>query len=96
MVLEGDRRLQQGGARCPSEGKEFCVCIDIPRLNRAMSRQLMWPSRVGRCEGPPHSYVRMPFSLAGAAEAFQCCMRDARVTCEAMRQAILAGMEEHL
>ena len=94
-VLQGDRRLPHGGARS-SEGKEFCDCIDIPGLNRATSRQLMWPSRVGRCEGPPHSYVHMPFGLAGAAQAFQCCMRDARTACEVRHQAILAEMEEHL
>ena len=93
--LQGDRRLPRGGARCPSKGKEFRVCIDIPGLNRATSRQLMWSSRVGRCEGPPHSYVRMPFGLAAAAQAFQRCMRDAQVACEAKRQAILAEMEEH-
>ena len=77
-VLQGDRRLPRGAAHCPGEGKEFRVCIDIPGLNRAASRQLMWPSRVGRCEGPPHSYVCMPFGLAGVAEAFQRCMSDAQ------------------
>ena len=76
-VLQGDRRLPHGGAHCPSEGKEFRVCIDIPELNRDASWQLMCPSRVGRREGPPHSTVCMPFGLAGAAEAFQHYMRDA-------------------
>ena len=55
----------------------------------------MWPC-VGRCEGPLHSYVCMPFGLAGAAEAFQHCMRDAQATCKARHQSLLAEMEEHL
>ena len=34
------------------------------------------PSRVGCCEGPPHNYVRMPFSLPNAAVAHQHLMRS--------------------
>ena len=95
-VLQGDRCLPCGATHCPDEDKEFRVCIDIPGLNRVASRQLIWPSRVGRCEGPPHIYVCMPFGLPGVAEAFQHCMRDAQTACEARRQVILAEMEEHL
>ena len=95
-VWQGDRRLPRGAAHCPGEGKEFRVCIDIPGLNRAASRQLIWPSRVGRCKGPPHSYVCMPFGLPGAVVVFQRCMRDALEDREARHQAILAEMEEHL
>ena len=36
----------------------------------------------------------MPFGLAGGAEAFQRCMRDALVAYEAKHQAFLAEMEE--
>lgn len=39
-VLQGDRRPPSGAAPCLGEGKEFRVCIDIPGLNRASSRQL--------------------------------------------------------
>ena len=56
----------------------------------------MWPSRVGRCEGLPHSYIYMPFGLVGVAEAFQRYMRDAQTACKARHQAVLAEMEEHL
>ena len=69
-VLQGDHRLPHGVAHCPGEGNEFHIYINVPGLNRVVSRQLIWPSHVGRCEGPPHSYVLMPFGLASAAEAF--------------------------
>ena len=48
-----------------------------------------------QCEGPPHNYVRMPFGLVGAAEAFQHYMRDTQTACEARHQVVLAEMEEH-
>ena len=94
-VLQGDRCLPRGAAHCPDEGKEFHICINIPGLNSAASRQLIWPSRVGRCEGPPHSYVCMPFGLPGVAVVFQRCTRDALAAREARHQAILVEMEEH-
>ena len=94
-VVQGDRLLPRGTAHCPGKGKAFCVCIEIPRLNRAASQQLRWPSRVGRCEGPPHSYVRMPFGLPSATVVFQRCTRDALAAREARLQAILVEMEEH-
>ena len=56
----------------------------------------MWPSCVDRCEDLPHSYVCMPFVLAGAAEVFQRCMRNAQMSCEARHQALLAERKEHL
>ena len=84
-VLQGDRCLPRGATHYPSEGKEFCVCINIPGLNTVASRQLFWPSRVGRCEGPPHSYVCMPFSLPGAEASLQRCMHGVMASREARR-----------
>ena len=91
-VLQGDHFLPGGVAHCPGEGKDFRVSIDIPGLIRVASWQLFWLSRVGRCEGPPHSYVRMPFGLPGAAMVFQRCTRDALAAREARHQAILMEM----
>lgn len=95
-VLQGDRRPPLSVAHCPVEGKEFRVCIDILGLNRVASRQLFWLSCVSRCEGPPHSYVRMPFGLPSATVAFQHRMRGILEAREARHQAILAEMEMHL
>ena len=69
-AMRGDRRLP-GAAPDPGEDAGLHVCIDVPRLNRAASKELFWPSRVGRCEGPPHSYVRMPFGLPSVSSAYQ-------------------------
>ena len=66
----GDGR-SRGVASHPGEDTELRVCIDVPGLNRAASQELFWPSRVRRCEGPPHSYVRMPFGLPKAAATYQ-------------------------
>ena len=74
-ALRGDRR-PPGVAPHPCEGGELRVCIDIPRLNRAASQERFWPSRDGRCEGPPHSYVRMPLGLPSVAAAFQRNLRS--------------------
>ena len=63
----------------PGKSDELRVCIDIPGLNRAASQERLWPSRVGRCEGPPHSYVRMPFGLPSVAAAFQRNLRSVMV-----------------
>ena len=54
--MRGSRRLP---AVAPHPGEEggLHVCIDVPGLNRAASQERLWPSRMGRCEGPPHSYV---------------------------------------
>ena len=80
-----DTRAMCGNSRSPSaahhpgEGAELCVCIDIPGLNRVASQERFWPSRVGRCEGPPHSYVRMPFGLPSVASAYQRNVRQVLV-----------------
>ena len=66
--MHGDRR-SQGAAPHPSEDAELRFCVDVPGLNRAASQERFWPSRVGRCEGPPNSYVRMPFGLPSVASA---------------------------
>ena len=41
-----------------------------------MTQERFWPSRVGRCKGPPHSYVRMPFGLPNMVAAHQHLMRS--------------------
>ena len=74
-AIRGDRR-PPGVAPHPGEGGELPVCIAILGLNRAASQERFWPSRVGRCEGPPHSYVRMPFGLPRVAAAFQRNLRS--------------------
>ena len=67
--------------------------IDIPGLNRAASQERFWPSCVGRCEGPPHSYVRMPYGLPNAVVVHQRLMRGILEAQEARRSAVLAEME---
>ena len=67
-VMRGSRRLP-AVAHHPGEDGGLRVCIDVPGLNRAASQEHLWPSRVGRCEGPPHNYVRMPLGLPKPA----CC-----------------------
>ena len=52
-----------------------------------------WPLRVGRCEGPPHSYVSMPFGLPSVASAFQRNLRSILVAQEARHHGVLAKME---
>ena len=72
--MKGGRRLP-AVAPHPGEDGGLRVCIDILGLNRAASQECLWPSRVGRCKGPPHSYVRMPYGLPNAAAAHQRLMR---------------------
>ena len=74
-AMRGDRR-PPGVAPHPGEDGGLRICGDIPGLNRAVSQELFWPSRVGRCEGPPHSYVRMPFGLPSVASAFHRNLRS--------------------
>ena len=90
--MRGDRR-SPGAASHPGEDGRLRVCIDIPRLNRAASEELFWPLRVGRCKGPPHSYVRMPFGLPSVASAFQRNLRSILAAQEARHHAFLAEME---
>ena len=93
--MSGSRRLP---AVAPHPGKDggLRVCIDIPGLNRAASQERIWPSRVGRCEGPPHSYVRMPFGLPNAAAAHQRLMRSILEAQVAKHRALLEEMEMDL
>ena len=39
--------------------------------------------RAGRCEGPPHSYVRMPFGLPSVASLYQHNVRQVLTAQEA-------------
>ena len=77
----------------PGEDGGLRVCIDIPGLNQAASQERLWPSRVGRCEGPPHSYVRMPYGSLNAAAAYQRIMRAILEAQEVRRSAALVEME---
>ena len=90
--MSGSRRLP-ATAPHPSEDGGPRICIDIPGLNRATSQERFWPSRVGRCEGPPHSYVRMPYGLPNAAATYQRLMRGIMEAQEARRSAALAEMK---
>ena len=92
VALEGDSR-SQGTAPHPSEDAGLRVCIDVHGLNRAASQERFWPSRVGRCEGPPHSYVRMPFGLPSVASTHQRNMRRVLAAQEARYHAVLEEME---
>ena len=73
--MRGDR-CPPGAAPHPGEDGGLRVYIDIPGLNRVASQERFWPSRVGRCGGPPHSYVRMPYGLPNAAAVRQRLMRS--------------------
>ena len=73
-AMRGDGR-SRGAAPHPGEDAGLRVCIDVPRLNRVASQEFFWPSHVGRCKGPPHSYVRMPFGLPSVSSAYQCNLR---------------------
>ena len=88
----GSRRLP-AVAPHPGEDGGLRVCIDVPGINRAASQERLWPSQVGRCEGLPHNYVRMPYGLPNAAAAYQHLMRGIMETQEARRSAALAEME---
>ena len=81
-AMRGGRR-SPGAAPHPGEDARLCVCVDVPGLNRAASQEPFWPSRMGRCEGPPHSYVRMPFGLPSVSSAYQRNLRRALAAQEA-------------
>ena len=95
-----DARAMRGGSRSPSaahhpgEGAELHASIDIPGLNMAASQERFWPSRAGCCEGPPHSYVRMPFGLPSAASSYQRNLRRLSV-CSLERAFQAASIEDH-
>ena len=91
-AMHGGRR-SPGAASHPGEDAGLRVCIDVPGLNRAASQERFWPSRVGRCKGPPHSYVRMPFGLPSMASAYQRNMRRVLAAQEARYHAVLEEME---
>ena len=91
------------GSRClaavaphPGEDGGLRVCIDVPGLNRVAYQERLWPSRVGRCEGPPHSYVRMPFSLPNASAAHRRLMRSILEVQLARHRTFLEEMEMDL
>ena len=91
-AMRGDSR-SRGAAPHPGEDAGLRVCIDVPGLNRAASQERFWPSHVGRCDGPPHSYVRMPFGLPSVASAYQRNMRGVLAAQEARYHAVLEEME---
>ena len=91
-AMRGDRR-SRSAAPHPGEDAGLRICIDIPGLNRAASQEPFWPSRVGRCEGPPHSYVRMTFGLPSVASAYQRNLWRALATQEVRHHAVLKEME---
>ena len=91
-AMRGDC-CSRGAAPHPGEDAGLRVCMDVPGLNRVASQELFWPSRVGRCEGPPHSYVRMPFGLPSVALAYQRDLQRVLAAQDARYHAILAEME---
>ena len=90
--MSGSRRLP-AVAPHPGEDGGLRICIDIPEPNRAASQERLWPSQVGHCEGPTHSYVCMPYGLPNAAATYQRLMRGIMETQEARHSVALAEME---
>ena len=90
--MKGGRRLP-AVAPHPGEDGALRVYIDIPGLNRVVSLERLWLSRVGRCGGPPHSYVRMPYGLPNAVATYNRLMRGIMEAQEARHSAALAEME---
>src|SRR4051812_2814078 len=91
-IMRGCRRLP-AVAPHPGEAGGLHVCIDVPGLNKVATTELLWPSQVGRCGGPPHSYVRMPYGLPSVAATYQRIMRSILEAQEDRRSAALAEME---
>ena len=87
--MKGGRRLP-AVAPHPGEDGGLRIYIDILGLNRVASLERLWPSRMGRCEGPPHSYVRMPFGLPNAVAAHQHLPRSILEAQEVRHCAVLA------
>ena len=92
MLTCGSRRLPAVAPHLGEDGG-LCVCTDVPGLNRAASQERLWPLRVGSCEGPPHSYVRMPFGLPNVVIAHQRLLRSILEAQEVRHCAVLAEME---
>ena len=69
------------------------ICIDILGLNGASSQELFWPSHVGCCEGPPHSYIPMPFGLPSLSSTYQRNLRRILAAQMARHHAILMEMQ---
>ena len=90
--MRGTRRLPAVAPQ-PSEDGGLRVCVDVPGLNQVASLERLWPSRVGRCGGPPRSYVRMPYDLTSAADTYQRLIKGTTEAQEARRSAALAEME---
>ena len=90
--MRGCRRLP-AAAPHPGEDGGLRVCIDVPGLNQVATMERLWPLRVGRCGGPPHSYVCMPYGLPSAAATYQRLMRGIMEAQEDRRSAALAEME---
>ena len=90
--MKGGRRLP-AVAPHPGEDGGLRVCINVPGLNQVASLERLWPLQVGRCGGPPHRYVRMPYGLPSAADMYQRLMRGIAEAREARRSAALAEME---
>ena len=91
-AMRNDRR-SRGAASHPGDDAGLRRCINVPALKRAASQELFWPSRVGRCEGPPHSYVRMPFGLPSVSSAYQRNLQRILAAQEARHHAALTEME---
>lgn len=90
--MRGSRRLPNVAPH-PGEDGGLRVCIDYPGLSRVAPQERFGPSRVGCCEGPPHSYICMPFGLPNAVAAHQRLMRSILEAEEARHHAVLADME---
>ena len=86
--MRGSRRLPTVDPH-PGEDGGLRVYVDVPGLNRAASQERLWPSVVGRCVGPPHSYVRMPFCLPSAVAAHQRLLRSILEAQEVRHRAVL-------
>ena len=91
-AMHGDRH-SRGAAPHPGEDARLRACIDVSGLNGAASQELFWPSHVGRCEGPPHSYVRMPFGLPSVASTYHRNMQRVLAAQQARYHAVLEEME---
>ena len=90
--MRGSRRLP-AMAPHPGEDGGLRICVDVPGLNQAASQERLWPSRLGRCEGPPHSYVRMPFGLPNAVATHQRLLSSILEAQEVRHRVVLAEME---